>query len=410
MNSKQSTVSSEQYRGGLLPLFAALLLIVLLCSATVSAAQVKATQPGRTTISKATITNWEPSPDGRMIVLTLVNHDAVEQAWQGWVCIADLGQGHAVPRKTIYNAYAAQWSPSGKEIVYTNRVKMVAYPPAESDIRVSLYSLLTRASTNVTSGHNDQAAAWSSDGKAIVFARALLPGPGVQIQATSKRGGGWTPLQSVGSVYPAISAISWRPGSNEVAYRGNKLKRFFSLKGQHTWIDLYTLDARTGATHQLTRTGDVSSFARPEWSPDGRYLAYARETPYLMNKPGYGGMFQTLEVMDVHSRKRSVIVKASSLGGKPLRVDHMRWSPDGKWIVFDALTLDKAAKTNIALVELPDGKFRWLTRDGKSKLPRWSGNGRTVMYMHANKDIWSVNTNGSGEHKVYDLASCLAHG
>jgi len=59
------------------------------------------------------------------------------------------------------------------------------------------------------------------------------------------------------------------------------------------------------------------------------------------------------------------------------------------------------------LVEWPSGKFRWLTRDGVSKLPRWSSDGGQVMYVHADSSIWAVNVDGSDSRMVYDLQDLL---
>jgi Tol biopolymer transport system component len=276
-----------------------------------------------------------------------------------------------------------------------SEVKQVAFPPGKSDRRISIFSFADRMSRNATSGYSDQEPVWSRDGSTIAFTRMLRDKPGMEVRVMKESGNGaFGSSRSLGITSNAISGLAWRPAHSEVACVVTKLE--FGEKADRTrYFDIVTADT-SGKVQKLTRSGDVY-YKSLAWSPDGRYIAYARETPYVTNKPGNGGKFTKLVVMDVDTRGYREVVTASQLGGGSVRVSSIGWSPDGSRIVFDVLTLDKAAKTDIASITLSDNRFRWLTRDGNSRLPRWSSDGHTVLYVHAADDIRRMNPDGTND-------------
>ena len=119
-------------------------------------------------------------------------------------------------------------------------------------------------------------------------------------------------------------------------------------------------------------------------------------------------MFRTLEVIDVDTSARRVVVTAAKLKSNMLSVNNIRWSHDGRSIAFDFRTEDEAAKSNVAVVSYPGGALRWLTRDGKSKLPHWSADGRSVLYIRADSEIRSVDEDGRNDRLLSSLAGCLS--
>lgn len=350
------------------------------------------------------VNNWELSPNGQTAAISSAIWETQENAWHNQVWVVGLSQRKPETLAIIQNAYAPKYSPSGDILAYVSDVKRVAFPPGESDTRISVFSTAGKASHDLTTGFSDQQPVWSGDGSAIAFARILRDKPGMQGYVTEKMEDGvFGSPNPIGSVQSAVSGLTWRPAHNEVAYVATKLEfeSFESGKGRTRSFDIILADTK-GKAQTITTSGDVA-YKSLSWSPDGRNLAYARETPYLVNKPGGGGMFTKLVAIEPNKKEYHEMITTSQIVDTPVRVRNLRWSSDGKQILFDVLTLDKAAKTDIALVEWPDGKFRWLTRDGKSKLPRWSSDGRTIMYVHADSEIWSVNAEGSRNQKVYDL-------
>ncbi|HWF47619.1 MAG TPA: hypothetical protein VG168_11485, partial [Bryobacteraceae bacterium] len=91
----------------------------------------------------------------------------------------------------------------------------------------------------------------------------------------------------------------------------------------------------------------------------------------------------------------------------PVKARLMQWptqSPDGKTIVFSALT-------HLYTVHLPDGKPVRLTRsDAPEFEPSWSPDGTSIVYVTwspAGGDIWRMNADGSGHpERLTDHSDC----
>lgn len=108
-----------------------------------------------------------------------------------------------------------------------------------------------------------------------------------------------------------------------------------------------------------TKITDDSFFEEgPQWSPDGKYLAYASDNDGVMNL--------YIKDMETGAVKR---VSPSPMAAQLLPA----WSPDGKWLAFQ----DQTGVTSI--VNIATGKTRALTPPlfdpGR---PSWSANGKTI--------------------------------
>ena len=67
-------------------------------------------------------------------------------------------------------------------------------------------------------------------------------------------------------------------------------------------------------------------------------------------------------------------------------IEDPRVSPDGQWIVYVQVTVDKMEngyKRNIWLVDTHGGQPIQLTRGGKDSAPRWSPDGQTLAFVSA---------------------------
>ena len=344
------------------------------------------------------IIEFEISPNGRLdaVVVARQPQDSDETHYTLYL-IEDNGK-----RLVSNNALTPRWSSDGNSIAFVHNAKLVDFPPQYSDTRITMYLLSQRSTKQITTGHWDNWPTWNTDGNAIMFIRAALDEkPYARLEMVRRYGETFGFPRPIGPKYATISDLQWRPYHQEVAYVGwSPISR--KAKGRFLSRDIYVLTTQTGQVRKLTKTGSIAKETLA-WSPDGRNLAYAGETPYLIGKPESGGKFTELVTIEPDKMEYHELLAASQIGNKPIRAGSLRWSPDGKQIVFDVLTLDKTAKTDIALVEWPDGNFRWLTQDGMSKLPRWSSSGHTIMYIREDMEIWSMNSDGSGNKKVYDL-------
>ena len=155
-------------------------------------------------------------------------------------------------------------------------------------------------------------------------------------------------------------APSFSPDGTQVAFAWNG--------GTEQWTDIYVKSIGPGEPRRLTTLGGVV----PAWSPDGRWIAYARreagQVTAIMAIPPTGGSERTI------ARARNI------LGGDGLA---LAWSPDSRW-----LAVPDCAEANgpaaLVKVYLENGTKRQLTfppvqgpGDGS---PAWSPDGRTLAF------------------------------
>ena len=146
--------------------------------------------------------------------------------------------------------------------------------------------------------------------------------------------------------------------------------------------DVYVVNADgSGRLRRLT-SGAAGEFD-PSWSPNGRLIAYRRETRdgqphiYVMHADG--------------SRKRN-LTKGSVGGISPA------WSPDGRAIAFASVR--SGFLTELWLMK-PDGSRQRRVGRVNGEYPDWSPDGKRIVFDHltvASSDwnIWVVNADGSG--------------
>lgn len=194
---------------------------------------------------------------------------------------------------------------------------------------------------------------WSSDGRAIVYARVVkdaVGNPGfdvfaydVQTRATRRLTEG-----------EGANAMAWRPGTQQVAY--------VAVKDGVSAVKL--LDTRTKKVTVLHKPAGDQQFRDPAWSPDGRRLALVAHAP---------GDFGRLMVLDADTGKLRPVARAAR-GGDSAPC----WTPDGKAIVYVS---DRSGMTNLYAIDVATGVERQLTNTYRgAETPSVAPDGSAIYY------------------------------
>lgn len=147
--------------------------------------------------------------------------------------------------------------------------------------------------------------------------------------------------------------LSWSPDGNWLAYT----RRYYAEN------DLYLLNLRTRETTPLAEFGH-----HPAWSPDGQSIVYG-----LWNEERNASDIY-IASLDGTSDVTSRLLWQSDgrLGGT-----NPAWSPDGRWIAFQASA--RFLPTVIYVVSIEDGSAHTVTNpNGIYFDPAWSPDGRTL--------------------------------
>jgi TolB protein len=99
--------------------------------------------------------------------------------------------------------------------------------------------------------------------------------------------------------------------------------------------------------------GDKNYRSDPDWSPDGRLVAFQSQFP--------GGRFQ---LMTISLRDRSTKLLTSEGSN-----EQPSWAPDGRHIVF---TSTRSGHRQLWVLDAESGRMRQLTRTSGARLAAWS--------------------------------------
>ncbi len=190
-------------------------------------------------------------------------------------------------------------SPDGTKLVYANDTASIL-----------ILDLKSGQKTTLTTGLNDSNPLWSPGGRQIAFMRL---GDTQKIYLMNADGTG---LKSVISEMDHPQVWGWTPDGRQILYG----VRVADGTSQLRLVNPYT--------------GDISDlFAvpfdspMPVYSPDGKWVAYLDSVP--------GRMANGLYISHPDGTKKQLIVQ---LDYWP--VTNAGWSPDGKWITFNAINTD----------------------------------------------------------------------
>lgn len=268
------------------------------------------------------------SPDGSRIAFRTfedgTGNDSIVVMDAGGAGRKVLATSHSGTLDCIRSAPA--WSPDGARLLFsttescTNSLGLMIVP---ADGAAPATSLLP-------AGMNGTLASWSPDGKRIAFLGSEGGGyTGVYVIDVDESGvpaGGVSARRvgpgSPGPLVDAISAPRWSPDGTEVA--ADNGAKIFAVGA----TDGFSIHKADGSGTRL----DVPNGHNPEWSPDGRRLAFHRQvdqSEWFMERPCTVRMW----VIDADGTdERRLDPLADGCGAGPT------WSPDGTRLTGSLIT------------------------------------------------------------------------
>lgn len=231
---------------------------------------------------------------------------------------------------------------------------------------------------------------WSPDGRSLVYVARPLRGGDTELRLLDIQSGRHEVLlKSPSGVGP--DPVSWsRDGMRLVVIAAG------SDRKAHAWL----IDRADGRSVNLTEPLSPEGALYAQVSPDGRQLAWARQSkgrnPVLLTD------VETLETRDL-------------MPGQAVRVESPRWSPDGLHLAVSLRSLRAPdSNGNVVVLRLSDGAQRALTDHPAEDFdPRWSADGSTIYFASLRTGtslLYEVNSKGGptrsvSEHKSHDMGA-----
>jgi hypothetical protein len=249
-----------------------------------------------------------------------------------------------------------------------------------------------------------------------VIAERLRLGPAVgtpsgeriALWASSPSRPGMDGIYSRAAAGGALGRITRSPAGRlqqPLGYSPDAARLLFFQAGRDPRVGgIYVVQANGTGRIRLTPPGATSwccYLGSPAgWGPDGE-IAFAAFAPGAAGRDGHGAVY--VANADGSGLRRITPTTAWATTA--------RWSPDGRWIVFDQA--DRPGGAHDLFLVHPDGtglhRIPTATGAGGSCCAQWSADGRSLIYASgmANLDphLWTVHIDGSGLRELTDDVS-----
>lgn len=196
--------------------------------------------------------------------------------------------------------------------------------------------------------------------------------------------------KTVGVIVLLLAMVLSDVGLSQASFRGDNGRIAYVDFGYSTGDqEIYTLLPDGSGVRRLTRnsTGDVD----PAWSPDGSRIVYRCRAPFGERANQKSGEICVMNGDGSHVQR---------LTDNKVADTSPTWSPDGRWIVFARIFQLGPGEFQWDLFKMrSDGSGRRrLTNDlFYDDLPEWSPDGKRIAFVSdrpGNQDIFSMRPNG----------------
>jgi TolB protein len=251
-----------------------------------------------------------------------------------------------------------------------------------------------------------------------------ISNPGLESPGRRRRTRVWKPLVCVAAVVVLLLGSGAIPASATFHCDNGRIVFLRYLDQDKTSGAVFTVRPNGHGERQVTHPPEGFIDDDPDFSPDGNRIAFIRLNPnacgpdclyawlFVVNADGSGLRQLTTSTLGVDC------ANGGGCAGEPA------WSPDGRWIAFHResgplLADDEWTESGIYAIR-PDGSdLRQVTQrqrpsTGVDEAPQFSPDGRTIAFERRNirgllpdqgRAIWTVQFNGGHERRLtpYDL-------
>ena len=216
----------------------------------------------------------------------------------------------------------------------------------------------------ITTGRGALSPAWSPTGGSVVF--TVLGNTGTQVQELDVRTGR---TRRVSQIRAGLNITPvYQPGGNAILY----------AQGTGNGTDLVLAALDSSAPKRIT-IGKGTDNTSPSYSPDGSQIAF------ISGKSGAPQVY----IMDADGSNVQLLTEYTP-GVRSYRASP-DWSPDGRAIAYE----QQQGKFQIWMMNLRDRVPKQLTSEGENEDPSWAPDGRHVVFTSSrggDKQLWILDT------------------
>jgi TolB protein len=216
----------------------------------------------------------------------------------------------------------------------------------------------------ITTGRGALSPAWSPNGGSVVF--TVLGNAGTQVQELDVRTGR---TRRVSQIRAGLNITPvYQPGGHAILYAQGT--------GNGTDLVLAALDSGPPKKITIGRGTDNNS---PSYSPDGRQIAFIS---------GRSGSPQ-LYIMDADGSNIQLLTPYQA-GVRSYRAGP-DWSPDGRAIAYE----QQQGNFQVFMIDVRDRVPKQLTSEGENEDPSWAPDGRHMVFTSSrggDKQLWILDT------------------